>query len=200
MIDNLKDVALEDLSIVFSDGDWIESKDQSESGIRLIQTGNIGVGFFKNRAEKARFISEKKFTELNCNEVHAGDILVSRLPDPVGRSCIVPNLNEKLITAVDCTIIRFDTKRILPKYFIYFSQSPSYMSQVEKLITGATRQRISRSNLGKILVPLPDIVRQQKIIDKFDRAFLSAGNAINLYERKIELIESLKISLLDEAF
>ena len=50
---------LEDICTVFTDGDWIESKDQSESGIRLVQTGNIGEGtylekeaciFRKNRA------------------------------------------------------------------------------------------------------------------------------------------------------
>ncbi len=47
---------------LFADGDWIEKKDQSEEGIRLIQTGNVGNGFFKDRAEKARYISEKTFT------------------------------------------------------------------------------------------------------------------------------------------
>mgnify|MGYP003902228303 CR=1 FL=1 len=29
---------------VFADGDWVESKDQSSEGIRLIQTGNVGEG------------------------------------------------------------------------------------------------------------------------------------------------------------
>ena len=33
---------LDSLCDVFTDGDWIESKDQSESGIRLVQTGNVG--------------------------------------------------------------------------------------------------------------------------------------------------------------
>ena len=37
---------LDKLCILFTDGDWIESKDQSDSGIRLIQTGNIGNGEF----------------------------------------------------------------------------------------------------------------------------------------------------------
>lgn len=27
----------------FTDGDWIESKDQSDFGVRLVQTGNVGV-------------------------------------------------------------------------------------------------------------------------------------------------------------
>jgi type I restriction enzyme M protein len=91
-----------------TDGNWIESKDQSESGIRLIQTGNIGIGEYKDRDEKARFISEDTFQRLNCTEVFPGDILISRLPDPVGRACQVPLLPTKLITAVDCTILRFN--------------------------------------------------------------------------------------------
>ena len=40
LIDNESACAsIEDLCSVFADGDWIESKDQSEDGIRLIQTG-----------------------------------------------------------------------------------------------------------------------------------------------------------------
>ena len=34
---------LEGLCDLFTDGDWIESKDQCGSGVRLIQTGNIGI-------------------------------------------------------------------------------------------------------------------------------------------------------------
>ena len=33
----------------FTDGDWIEAKDQSNSGVRLIQTGNVGLGEYIDR-------------------------------------------------------------------------------------------------------------------------------------------------------
>ena len=92
---------------VFTDGDWIESKDQSDAGVRLIQTGNVGEGVFKDRSEKARFVSSETFTRLRCTEIVPGDCLISRLPDPVGRACIVPDTGESMITAVDCTIVRF---------------------------------------------------------------------------------------------
>ena len=94
----------------FTDGNWIESKDQSSNGMRLIQTGNIGQGFFKDRGEKARYISEKTFKRLKCTEIFKGDILISRLPDPVGRACILPETGEKMITAVDCSILRLNKK------------------------------------------------------------------------------------------
>lgn len=56
---------LDSLCEVFTDGNWIESKNQSREGIRLIQTGNIGEGEFKDRRDKARFISENTFNERN---------------------------------------------------------------------------------------------------------------------------------------
>ena len=69
---------------VFIDGDWIETKDQSNEGIRLVQTGNVGQGYFKDKDDKSRYISDETFKRLNCTEIKAGDILVSRLPDPIG--------------------------------------------------------------------------------------------------------------------
>ena len=108
---------LADVCEVFADGDWIESKDQSSNGIRLIQTGNVGEGIFKSRAEKARYISETTFDRLRCTEIFEGDCLISRLPDPVGRSCILPNTGERMITAVDCTIVRFHSKQLIPEFF-----------------------------------------------------------------------------------
>ena len=83
---------LDKLCILFTDGDWIESKDQSDSGIRLIQTGNIGNGEFLYKNDKAKYISVDTFKRLNCKEVFPNDILVSRLPEPVGRGCIIPDI------------------------------------------------------------------------------------------------------------
>lgn len=45
-------VDITSLCNVFIDGDWIESKDQSHEGIRLIQTGNVGDGVFKDKDGK----------------------------------------------------------------------------------------------------------------------------------------------------
>ena len=109
-----KNVKLIDLCEVFEDGNWIESKDQSNDGYRLIQTGNIKTGSFANRENKSRYISKTTFEKLRCREIFTGDILVSRLPDPVGRACIIPKLSERAITAVDCTIIRLK-KDCLPQ-------------------------------------------------------------------------------------
>lgn len=169
---------LKELSLTFIDGNWIESKDQSTEGIRLIQTGNIGDGFFKDRGEKARFISDETFKELKCIEVIAGDCLISRLPTPVGRSCIIPPMSNRAITAVDCTIVRFKQDEIIPAFFIYYSQSNEYNFAIDSETTGTTRKRISRSKLGEIPIPLPPLEEQQRIVAWLDEAFAAIDRAV----------------------
>ena len=161
---------LEELCETFADGDWIEKKDQSNSGIRLIQTGNVGNGVFRGKDDSKRYISAATFDRLHCTEIFPGDILVSRLPDPIGRGCLVPETGEKMITAVDCTIIRLKPS-CNAKYLVYYTQSGEYQYSVGKVSTGTTRQRISRKNLGEIYIPLPSLPEQQRIVDILDREF-----------------------------
>lgn len=191
-----KSKRLLDLCDSISDGDWIESKDQSESGIRLIQTGNIGIGIFYDKGDKAKYISEKTFKQLHCKEVVCGDILVSRLPDPAGRCCIIPDtISEKMITAVDCTIIRVG-KNISSKYILQYMCCEKYFSNVQALLAGGTRQRISRKNLEKISIPVPCLEEQEKIA-----SFLtSIDNIISTQESKISTLETYNRGLISKIF
>jgi len=189
-----------ELCQTFEDGDWIESKDQSSEGIRLIQTGNVGNGKFKDRSEKARFISEETFKRLRCTEVIEGDCLVSRLPDPVGRACIIPETSDKMIAAVDCTIIRFDTTLILPEWFLYFTLSNHYQNEIIAQVSGATRQRISRKHLGSISIPLPPLPEQRRIVAILDEAFAAIDKAKANTEQNLRNARELFESYLQGVF
>jgi restriction endonuclease S subunit len=196
----MKMVSLKDISTFFGDGDWIESKDQSESGIRLIQTGNVGGGVFKDRLEKARWISEETFKRLRCAEIREGDVLISRLPDPVGRACLLPALEHKAITVVDCSIVRFDEKIMDPRYFVYYSQSSEYASSIEPLVSGSTRQRISREKLGTIQIPIPALEKQYEIIEKIDIVFAEIDLLKAQFKIKKDHAATLRQALLKNAF
>ena len=157
-------VQLKDISILFADGDWIETKNQSDDGIRLVQTGNVGKGYYIDKDAHSRYISEETFLRLNCTEILSGDILISRLPDPVGRGCILPDGIGKAITAVDCTIVRLKDM-IKPEYLIGFILTGLYQSQIESVKTGTTRKRISRKNLEKVIIPVPPIEKQMVFVE-----------------------------------
>ena len=164
----------------FTDGDWIESKDQSDFGVRLVQTGNVGVAEYLDKPNNKKWISEDTFDRLHCEEVLPGDILISRLPEPAGRACIMPLLGTKMITAVDCTIVR-TAPDMSNKFLVQYLSSQAYFDDVNICLAGGTRQRISRGNLANFNVPIPVKKSEQDAIGMF---FSYLDNLITLHQRK----------------
>ena len=188
---------LQQVSTALIDGDWIESKDQSDSGYRLIQTGNIGIGEFIAKSGKERFVSLATFERLRCTEIFPGDCLVSRLPDPAGRSCVVPDIGVKMITAVDCMIVRLDKSKIVPSLYISRSQTDSYFREVATLTSGSTRQRISRDNLSTLRLTLPpSLPEQARIAD----CLSSLDELLAAQARKVEALKTHKKGLMEQLF
>lgn len=157
-------------SKVFTDGDWVESKDQNPGGdVRLIQLADIGDGTFTSKS--SRFMTVDKARELRCTFLESGDVLVARMPDPLGRACVFPGDSRPSVTVVDVCIIRPNPNEIDPTWLVHFLNSPVARRQVESFATGTTRARISRSNLSKIKIcvpPLPDQRRIAAILDQAD--------------------------------
>lgn len=180
----------------FTDGDWIESKDQSNFGVRLVQTGNVGVAEYLDKPNNKKWISEDTFDRLHCEEVLPGDILISRLPEPAGRACIMPLLGAKMITAVDCTIVR-TAPDMSNKFLVQYLSSQAYFDDVNICLAGGTRQRISRGNLANFDVPIPVKKSEQDAIGMF---FGYLDNLITLHQRKFEKLTNVKKSMLEKMF
>lgn len=180
--------------IGLKDGDWIESKDQSESGFRLIQLADIGDGEFINKSK--RFISENTFKKLHCFEVLPNDILLARMPDPIGRSCIMPQMDGRCITAVDVCVIRVDEIKFNTKFINYMINTTPFRKMVIEQSSGTTRQRISRKNLEKMLVPQPSKSIQESIvatINKIEQSIFSIRT-------QVEISQQLKQELINKIF
>jgi type I restriction enzyme, S subunit len=190
---DIKSIADRNQEHSFIDGDWIEAKYIEDNGIRLIQTGNIGIGHFIEKESK-KYISEKTFHELNCKEVKPGDILICRLAAPIGRACIAPDLGTKAITAVDVVILKVNEKEYSREYINYYLNFEKTLQRMESFASGSTRQRISRTNLGNVLIAIPPLYEQRKIA-----AILSSvDEAIEKTEAIIEQTEKVKKGLMQQ--
>lgn len=171
---------------LFSDGDWVESKDQDPDGnVRLIQLADIGVGTFRNRSN--RFLSSTKATELKCTYLTPEDVLVARMPDPLGRACQFPSGFGPCVTVVDVAIVRPDKGSIHPVWLMWSINSPQFRQQVLELQSGTTRKRISRKNLGTIELGVPPFQEQKRIVQRIKDMFT-----------RLDKVESTLKSLLDQ--
>ncbi len=184
---------------VFADGDWVESKDQDPSGaIRLIQLADVGVGRFVDKS--SRFLTEEKAEKLGCTYLAPGDVLVSRMADPIGRACVFPGTSRRCVTVVDVCIVRPGRARADPKWLTGAINSPQFRRGVELAASGTTRSRVSRSNLGALELPVPPINEQRRIVAKLEALQSRSRRAREALEAVPTLLEKLRQSILAAAF
>ncbi|MEX8520425.1 MAG: restriction endonuclease subunit S [Leptothrix sp. (in: b-proteobacteria)] len=163
---------------VFIDGDWIESKDQDPSGdVRLIQLADIGDGRYVNKSN--RFLAHQKAIDLGCTILKIGDVLIARMPDPLGRACIFPGDNKLAVTVVDVCVVRGQQEHFDRSWLMYFINSSEFRSDIHSLQSGSTRKRISRGNLSTLKLPIPPRAEQTRIVAKLEELLsdLDAGVA-----------------------
>lgn len=173
---------------LFDDGDWIEAEHITDNGIRIIQTGNIGVGCYVEKENK-KYIFEDSFYKLKCKQLIEGDLLICRLAEPAGRACVLPNIGEsRIVTSVDVTIFR-PRPEVANRVFLanLFSTS-DWFSKVIERVGGTTHKRISRSSLGKISISMPKIDVQNHIAT----ILLDMDNEINELEKQLEKYKMMK--------
>lgn len=150
---------------IFADGDWVETKDQDPSGdIRLIQLADVGDGKYRDRS--SRFMNEETAIRLNCTFLEPNDVLIARMPDPIGRACLFPGDAKKSVTVVDVCVLRANTDYFVPDFLVIAINSPSFRNLIKSKITGTTRSRISRGNLSRLRIPLLAIEEQKRIVAK----------------------------------
>ena len=155
---------------LFKDGDWVETKDQDPNGkVRLTQLADIKK--FEFRIKSNRFMNKTTAEKLDCTFLKKNDILVARMPDPLGRSCIFPGSEVSCVTVVDVAIIRTGDNGISPNWLMWIINSPQIHLIIEQNQTGTTRKRISRKNLSKINFLLPPLNEQKRIVSKIEEIF-----------------------------
>ncbi|MBN8564326.1 MAG: N-6 DNA methylase [Leptolyngbya sp. UWPOB_LEPTO1] len=182
----------------FVDGDWIELPYITEEGVRLIQTGNVGTGAYREKG--FRYVSETTFRSLKCTEVEPGNVLICRLDGPVGRGCLAPDLGIRMITSVDNTILKPDLRHD-PRFIVYFLSCKPYLewNQVLCRVGGGHRWRISRSMLGDLRVPVPPSTEQKQIADFLDKQTAKILSTVQLLQQQIDKLQEYRQSVITAA-
>lgn len=183
---------------VFLDGDWVETKDQDPQGdVRLIQLADVGDGIYRNKS--ARFLTSAKARELNCTFLERGDLLIARMPDPLGRACIFPGDAKPSITVVDVCIVRTGTGGTDHRWLMHRINSLELRSRIAELQSGSTRKRISRSNLARIRFSVPPLDEQQRIVAEIEKQFTRLDTGVASLKRVQIALKRYRASVLKAA-
>ncbi len=184
---------------LISDGDWVESKDQDPNGsVRLVQLADIGDGYFKDKSN--RYMTSEKAQMLSCTYLSPGDVLVARMPDPLGRACIFPGVNQKAVTVVDVCLLRTSSVSAISNTILkYWINSPELRTAIAENASGSTRKRITRKKLEQLEIPVASLAEQKTITEKLDTLLTQVDSTRARLEQIPQILKRFRQAVLAAA-
>ena len=142
-----------------------------------------------------KYISNEVHQSMNGTEVVANDLLLNITGGSLGRCAIVPSNFDKGNVSQHVCILR--TVLVKPDYLHAFILSSFFAKSMK--ITGSGREGLPKYNLEKMLLPLPPIKEQERIISETER-LQTFVDQIEISEGKLsEFILQAKSKILDLA-
>ena len=132
------------------------------------------------------------------HQVEYGDVFFttsSETPQEVGMSSVWLETAENIYLNSFCfgyhPMVEFD-----PYYLAFMLRSPVIRKKFMLLAQGISRYNISKNKVMEMLVPVPEIVEQQKI----GSFFKQLDDTITLHQRKLDLLKEQKKGFLQKMF
>ncbi len=178
-------------------GSNLKREDYITSGIPVLKIQNVkesGVIL-----KKMDYVTPEKFTELSRHSFRRGDIVITKLGDPLGIAAVVDEIDEGLIVA-DLVRIRVDESRVDTRYLAYAINSTIVRTWLNDQQKGSTRPRVSLLLVRAMPIPLPPLDEQKRIVAKLDELNLYAKERHSLALDFAESAQDLLMGFLAEVF
>ncbi len=133
---------------------------------------------------------DKKYASIDSSKeeyiLKKHDILIARTGATYGK-CLYFEDNEPSIFAGYLIKVSLN-EQFIPKFFWIFAQSNNFEIQKKRLVIGGGQPQFNANTLKKLLVPVPPIDQQKKIIDEVEKQQkIVKGNItlMNIFQDKI---------------
>lgn len=176
-------------------GSNLKASDYTSNGIRIIQLQNIGDGKFND--DYKIYTSKEKADELLSSNIYSGEIIISKMGDPVGRACLIPDNLVRCVMASDGIRLVVNEKKYSKLLIYYLINSKQIRDKIEKKATGSTRKRIGLDELKNIDLIIPESIKEQK---KIADCLSSLDELITTHTDKLEAFKNHKKGLMQNLF
>ncbi len=168
------------------------------SGIPLVRSLNIHFDYIKY--EGLAFIDENQAGKLKNVIIQEGDVLLNITGASIGRVNIAPKEFDNGRVNQHVSIIRpkeisFDTK-----YLKLYLQSSKIQNWIANVNVGATRQGLTKAALENLLIPIPSLKEQHKIVSDIESRLSVCDKVEKDIENSLEKAQALRQSILKKAF
>ena len=162
-------------------------------GISALQDGQVNLG-------ETRHVTPDDFQRWTRRvKPQSGDVVFS-YETRLGQVAIIPNGLECCLGR-RMGLVRVDRARIDPRFFVYQYLSPTFRSFLDsRTVHGATVDRIAIKEFPSVPIRVPGLAEQQHIVDRLDALREECQRLESLYQRKLDVLDNLRESILHHAF
>jgi type I restriction enzyme S subunit len=179
-------------------GSNLKSDEYVDSGIPVFKIQNIKANRFVDK--NIHYVTPQKSEELKRHTFKKGDLIITKLGDPLGLCCKVPEKYEFGVIVADLIRFRPSDKIVFDKYLIYGINSILIQQQFKEITKGTTRPRVNLTIVRSLKFPLAPLPEQRAIAAKIEQLFSELDNGIaNLKTAKSKL-EIYRQAILKQAF
>ena len=154
-------------------GSDLKSSEYTDKGVPIIRIQNVDRNKFIEK--NIQFISAKKAQELKRHNFHPGDIVITKLGDPLGKACIVPENFGPGIVVADIVRLRLNHKFCSIPYLVHSINSEPVGEQLLRNIKGTTRPRVNLGHIRSLRIPLAPLPEQKRIVAKVEELLIRAN-------------------------
>lgn len=150
----------------FIRGNGLQKKDFTESGVGCIHYGQIYTHYGTSTTKTKSFVDAA--LAKNLLKVEKGDIVLACTSENIEdvAKAVAWLGEETIVTGGHSVVFKHNE---VPKYIAYFMQTSSFFNQKKKYAYGAKVIDIKTEDLAKIIIPIPPIEVQEKIVAILDR-------------------------------
>lgn len=179
-------------------GSNLKAGEYVDNGIPVFKIQNIKANTFLDK--NIKYVTEKKAKTLDRHSFKAGDLIITKLGDPLGLCCEVPNKYPYGIIVADLLRFRPFEKIVNKKFLRYCINSNFIQTQLRVITKGTTRPRVNLSivrDLKFYLAPLPE---QRAIVAKIEQLFSELDNSIANLQAAKDQLDIYRQAVLKKAF
>lgn len=180
-------------------GTIFKAKDFRSEGVPIIFLRHVKEGGFNQR--KPNYMDEEVWSEYHQEySVYGGELLVTKLGDPPGESCIYPeNAGISMVTP-DVLKMNVDTNAADINYLKNFFNSPISKKMIGDAAFGVTRLRIDIAMFKVFPIPLAPREEQTEIVRRVEQLFTFADQIEQRVKDAHSRVNHLTQAILAKAF
>jgi type I restriction enzyme, S subunit len=194
-----KEMRLGDFAIKVSTGPFgslLHKSDYVDRGVPLVNPTNIVGDLIV--PDPTKLIDDFTKKRLSAYVLEKDDIVVGRRGE-IGRCAVIGPEQSGWVCGTGCFFVR-PLPSTNPIFLASLIRSAKYRKKLEQLSTGSTMSNLSNTALGDLIITMPSLSEQQKVVVKFDAIATETQRLAALYSKKIEALDDLKKSFLHQAF